>query len=541
MLGVTIVVRAVVALAALAAILVGAWRLEGATDGLLVQHGRAGAVPITTFAPQAGGPAPVVVIAHGFAGSQQLMLPFAVTLARNGYLAVTFDFPGHGRNPEPLRGGLADNDARNDVLTAALGDVVAYARALPRSDGSVALLGHSMASDIVVRYAQAHPEIAATVAVSPFSPGVTPSSPRNLLVIIGALEPAMLIDEGRRVVGQAALGPAEERTTYGSFADGTARRLTLSGGVEHIGVLYSRQSMAEALDWMNQVFGRSGSGFLDGRAPWLGLLYLGLLALGWPLAGLLPRVASAPLARDRSGWNHPERESLAQRTLDPDLPDHSQGDASLGAGLRWRQLLPVAVLPALLTPLILWKLPTDFLPILLGDYLASHYAIYGALTGLGLWLTRRPRPMAHVSGWAFVAAAAALAGYCILAIGLPLDRYVTSFLLPPGRVPVMLAVLAGTLPFAVADEWLTRGAAAARGGYAFTKLCFLVSLALAIALNPPRLFFLIIILPVILVFLVVYGLFSTWAYRRTRHPLVGALATALAFAWAIAAVFPLVG
>lgn len=499
--------RLAVAVAAILAIIAGLWQLGSATDGLAVTRGQVGAIPVTVFSPAGNALAPVVVIGHGFAGSQQLMLPFATTLARNGYLAVTFDFPGHGRNPAPLRGGLADNEARNGVLMAALGDVVAFARTLPRSAGSAALLGHSMASDIVVRYAQAHPEIAATVAVSPFSPGVTANSPRNLLVIVGALEPAMLIDEGRRVVGQAAPGPAQERTTYGSFADGTARRLTLSGGVEHIGVLYSRQSMAEALAWMDQVFGRTGDGFLDGRAPWLGVLYLGLVALGWPLAGLLPRVASA----------------------------------KLGAGLRWRALLPVAVLPALLTPLILWKLPTDFLPNLLGDYLASHYAIYGALTGLGLWLTRQPQPAARVSGWAFAAATLALTGYCILAIGLPIDRYVTSFMLPPGRAPAMLAVLAGTLPYAIADEWLTRGATAPRGAYAATKLCFLVLLALAIALNPPRLFFLIIILPVILVFLVVYGLFSTWAYRSTRHPMVGALAIALAFAWAITAVFPMVG
>ncbi|WP_300971742.1 alpha/beta fold hydrolase [Thiocapsa sp.] len=44
---------------------------------------------------------PVVVIAHGFAGSRQMMQAYAVTLARNGYLAVTFDFPGHGRNSTP--------------------------------------------------------------------------------------------------------------------------------------------------------------------------------------------------------------------------------------------------------------------------------------------------------------------------------------------------------------------------------------------------------------------------------------------------------
>jgi pimeloyl-ACP methyl ester carboxylesterase len=540
------VLRLAVAGLAVAAISVGLWQLEAAEAGLSVVPGRVGVIPVTTFAPAASGPAPVVVVAHGFAGSQQLMLPFAVTLARNGFRVVTFDFPGHGRNPAPLRGGLADDKARGAVLMQALDAVVGFAHGLPGGE-QVALLGHSMASDIVVGYARAHPDIQATVAVSLFSPSVTATSPRNLLIIAGALEPGMIRDEGLRIVRLTSGDTAQQRVTYGRFEDGTARRSTLSGGVEHIGVLFSRQSLDETLAWLNQAFGRQGGdGWIDARGPWLGLLYLGLVALAWPLSGLLPRVAASPL----------------------------------GAGLGWRTLLPLAVLPALLTPLVLWRLPTDFLPSLLGDYLTVHYAVYGLLTAAGLWLVRRriimegerlKSPLPPGEGWvrgaaravvsglysphpdplpggegavrlgSFLAATVLVAGYCILAIGLPIDRYVTSFMLPPGRAPIMLAVLVGTLIFSAADEWLTRGPGARRGAYALTKACFVLSLVLAIALNPPRLFFLIIIVPVILLFLVVYGLFSGWAYRRTGHPLVGAVAIALAFAWAIAATFPVVG
>ena len=73
-----------------------------------------GETPVTIFRPQSAGPAPVVVIAHGFAGSQQLMQPFAETLARNGYIAVTFDFLGHGRNPAPMRGDITEGKAITD-------------------------------------------------------------------------------------------------------------------------------------------------------------------------------------------------------------------------------------------------------------------------------------------------------------------------------------------------------------------------------------------------------------------------------------------
>ncbi len=103
----------VVALLAIAAIGAAVWRLESATRGVTITRGMVGTVPITVFRPdRRDAAAPPVVVAHGFAGSQPLMHPLAVTLARNGYVAVTFDFPGHGRSPVPMPGGFDDDDAR---------------------------------------------------------------------------------------------------------------------------------------------------------------------------------------------------------------------------------------------------------------------------------------------------------------------------------------------------------------------------------------------------------------------------------------------
>jgi hypothetical protein len=497
-----------VTIAAVAAIAVALWQLDRTTDGLVVSREHAGTIPVTVFRSAAGPPAPVVLIAHGFAGSQQLMQPFAVTLARSGYVAVTFDLPGHGRNPAPLPGGLADEDARSRALLGAIDAVARFACDLPAADGRLAVLGHSMASDLVVRYAETHPAVAATVGVSLFSPVGRAAAPRNLLIIDGALEPAMLHDQGYRIVGAAADGAAREGVTYGHFADGTARRIALADGVEHIGVLYSRESMAEALGWMNQVFGRAGGDYIDARGRWLALLYLGLIALAWPLAQLLPRVSPEPL-----GGSH-----------------------------GWRALLPVAVAPAILTPLMLWKVSADFLPLLLGDYLLLHFALYGALTAAGLWLLGRrlERPHFRAASRPFAIAVLAATAYCTLAVTLPADAYFTSFAPDAERMKLMPVLLCGTLPYFAADEWLTRGAGAARGAYAATKACFLLSLAIAIALSLSKLFFLIIIVPAILAFFIVYGLFSRWAYRRTGHPLVGAVANAVAFAWAIAVTFPFV-
>ncbi|MBS0528160.1 MAG: alpha/beta hydrolase, partial [Proteobacteria bacterium] len=66
------------------------------------------------------------------------------------------------------------------------------------------------------------------------------------------------------------------------------------------------------------------------------------------------------------------------------------------------------------------------------------------------------------------------------------------------------------------------------------------SLAIAVALNPTKLFFLVIIVPAILLLFLAFGLISRWTYAATRHPLPGAFANAVMFAWAIAVTFPMI-
>ena len=67
----------------------------------------------------------------------------------------------------------------------------------------------------------------------------------------------------------------------------------------------------------------------------------------------------------------------------------------------------------------------------------------------------------------------------------------------------------------------------------------MISLAIAVALDLERLFFLIIIIPIIVLFFLVYALFSRWIYRATGQPLIAGIANAVAFAWALGVTFPL--
>ena len=448
-------------------------------------------------------PAPVVLIAHGFAGSQQLMQAFALNAARSGMIAVTFDFLGHGQNPAPLGGSVTEIGGATRSLVMQTARMVTFARGL--GDGRVALLGHSMASDIIIRVAQAEPDIAATVTISAFSQAVTAQSPRNLLLIAGEWE-SYLGTEALKLVSQIA-GPAPQAgMTYGNMAQGSARRLVIAPHVEHIGVLYSATSLSEAQVWLSQVFGMAASAPPVRSGLWIALLLAGLIVAVRPLARLLP-VVSTPL---------------------------------IGGGVPWRQFWLVAFGPALATPLILRFVPTRFLPILVADYLAVHFTLYGVLTFTILKFTGSslPRLSEFANSRVLLAAMAALAitfGGLFLAI----DTFVTAIAPISARLILILALLAGTMSYFLATEWVMRGPQAARGAAIAVPLAFLISLALAVALDLKRLFFLAIIVPVIVPFLLVFGLFGHWIHARTGHPAVAAAAQAIAFALAIGATFPM--
>ncbi len=465
-----------------------------------------GAIPATLFHPPSGAPKALVVVAHGFAGSQQMMAPLATTLARDGYLALTFDFAGHGRNPLPMPGGIKDMAESTRALTAEVNAALDYARTRPEFNGKLAALGHSMASDLVVMAATGRQDVDAVVALSLFGAGVTATSPKNLLVMDGALEVAMLRDAARRIVALTCADPRQGET-YGDFAAGTARRYAYARGVEHIGVIWSLDAQNAARDWLDAAFGAAPAATgVDRRGPWIGLMGLALCVLVGLGVGLAPQIA-------------------AQAPLAPVAPG---------------RFYALAAFAALATPLLLWKAPTDFLPILLGDYLAAHFAVYGALLWLGLWLLRSPGGPAGTPLAGVLVAGVALAALYLFAFGVPLDIYVTSFW-PVGQRWALIPVeaLAVALAFS-AEERLARGERAPRFAYSALKLGFVVSLIAAIALNPMRLFFLAIVAPVVAVLFVAFGFLNRAAYRRTLSPYVGALGAAGALAYAICVTFPMV-
>ena len=247
--------------------------------------------PLRFFAPEGADGIPGVIVAHGFAGSRQLMYGFGNALARAGYGVMLLDFDGHGA----ARGRL---DPGGSALQRNLDTAYQALIAQPDIDPArIALLGHSMGSGAVMTAAiDSVDHYQATVAVSPTSAAVSAESPRNLLLMAGSLEPQFLANAWELL---AAAGGSND-----DLAGGRGRAMVEVPGVEHITILFSRAAHQAALDWLDRTFDRPTSVATSDRRLLLLAAHLGgWLALLLALAPVLPSGPDyAPMRRGKRSW-----------------------------------------------------------------------------------------------------------------------------------------------------------------------------------------------------------------------------------------------
>lgn len=523
--------RVELALAAVAVLLalVGVRGLAAWDDGIVRESASAGGVPVEVFRTE-GAPQrrPVVVVAHGFAGSKQLMYGFGPALANDGYVAVLLDFTGHGANPRPLPSQNGVGAASRAALQADLDAVVGWAVGQPwAAPGRLALVGHSMGAGAVTRYAAAHPPgsgptgVAATVAVSLPSAEDLPADaarPANLLLLVGEREQPRFFEAAREAL-QLGYPDGEGGITYGSFEDGSARREQVVPGVEHVTIVFAGETLDATSGWIAEALSYDVSGPAEGppdRMLWAGVLLLAATLGFVPLASLLLG-ARRPLAPHRT----------------------------VSAGVAAGGMAAGATVAALVMAAVPWL--GGLVPIAVGGYLAAFLAVFGLIclavasrTSLGGGDVDVPAGPAR-SRWATAAASLALSAYVVatfLAVG---HATWVDAGLAGGRKAAGLALALCAFAYFLGEELLARRTRRGRrlALVALSRVLVVVGLLAAVLLlGAPG--FLTLIIPLVALLFAWFAVYGFVVAGRTAAPWAPGLVQAAITGAAVAATFPYV-
>jgi len=444
-----------------------------------------GPTPITIYVPQGAtvASAPGVVVAHGFAGSRQLMQSWSLALARAGFVVAAPDLSGHGANTEGLAQGssaLVDDVTR---ALAALRDVEAV------DHRRLGLLGHSMGSGAVLAAAIADTEsIRAVVAVSPTDAAVTADAPRDLLLLAGANE--------RRFITNAE--SLLERAGGGRSGPGVgdARALEVVPHVEHVSILFSGVAQQRSIAWF--------AAALDHEPR--------EVTRSEPLFGWLFTVLGAILL-----WQH-----VARRYVTP-------ADEARRTSTAWA-MAGVGGLAATASLVIVARSMT--LSDVTGVLVAGELGLWFTLAGAA-WLRfgiRPVRPDVRDLGWGILAAA------MLVALGATGERAWLSWWPTGPRTALVVPLALAVLPFMLAMMGVLQGRRGLRliGGWAAIAVMTLITLGAA-AFTVPGIGFLVLILPLVPL---VLGLVVAVGGVMDR-PWAAALSGSLFVGWMLAVLFPL--
>jgi pimeloyl-ACP methyl ester carboxylesterase len=202
-------------------------------------------------------PYPGIFYLHGYQNNRETSDPYCIELARRGFVVLNVDMIGRGNSGEPL----PLDDPYFDETFGGLASLQ-YLQELPFVDpDAIGIMGHSVGGEIAYQIALTEPAVRAVVTSgTAYTAQATYDNPANMLMIFGKYD-----EYRKRMTGvkdyaakwmsseqtQAAI-PADNpefSVTYGSFANGTARRVFMPN-ITHIQESHNKSTVAEALTWM---------------------------------------------------------------------------------------------------------------------------------------------------------------------------------------------------------------------------------------------------------------------------------------------------
>jgi hypothetical protein len=199
-------------------------------------------------------PLPCVVTIHGISGSRDMMAPYSIELARRNFTVIAVDLAGHGTSEERF-GFTTFSDIIDDVYAA-----VEFVQAVSPNVNSThyGVLGHSLGAGIALYLQNAPIRPTSTVIIGggmgqdfgSEGPVVDTTTPENLLIASGTFDELVSTELALQTLKNATgIDEAEVNVTYGSFTDGTARKLVFST-TNHLFEVSDPVLVSSSVDWL---------------------------------------------------------------------------------------------------------------------------------------------------------------------------------------------------------------------------------------------------------------------------------------------------
>ncbi len=239
---------------------------------------------------------PGVVHIHGYQNNRETGDAYCIETARRGFVVLNIDAIGRGHSGIPGDPALPDFDHTYGGKSS-----IDYLRNLPFVNrDSIGIMGHSLGAEMAYKAALSDPSIKALVITGfAYTLEASRSVPKNMLMIIGQYDEFRKRMTGTRNIRKEWMNTARTKNvfpvdnpelerTYGSHADGTARRVYVPP-IIHIHESHHAGSIAEAVLWLKASLNPLESQWVDENSQiWKIKEWMTLVAMLSALAMLLP-------------------------------------------------------------------------------------------------------------------------------------------------------------------------------------------------------------------------------------------------------------
>ncbi|MFX1379882.1 MAG: alpha/beta hydrolase [Promethearchaeota archaeon] len=210
-------------------------------------------ISFNVFEPEGGGMnKKAIILGHGVMSNKEMLKDYAIEFAAAGFVAVPFDFRGHGQSTGDHRTGSLINDIEA---------IVSYLQSRPDIDATnLAYLGYSMGGvgiQLVNQSTDFKCFIGAGTWLPPNLRKGNPTAPLNILMILGRYDELITPEDlkgGLSDYTGIPAGDLDVNKLYGSFQDGNASMIYLDDLTNHVLGNWDPDFIRSARDFVASTF-----------------------------------------------------------------------------------------------------------------------------------------------------------------------------------------------------------------------------------------------------------------------------------------------